>query len=141
MASARGELSGYSKGSGGPGGGGGYNFQARATAFVYAHLLAGQPLTFAAQRYPVPLAVWAESGGPGDDLRVECQDGVVVEVQAKRGLSAGEKFWDRAYQVSCKRTSENSPSTHPVNKARRRAEAATSPGPYGTASALRINLN
>ena len=91
MASPRGELRSGSKGSGGPGGG--YNFQARATAFVYAHVLAGQPLSFAAKRYPVPLAVWAESGGPGDDLRVECHDGVVVEVQAKRGLSVGEKFW------------------------------------------------
>jgi hypothetical protein len=84
VASARGEPSGHSKGSEGPGGG--YNSQAWATAFVYAHVLAGQPLDFAAQPQPVPLAVWAESGGPGDDLRVECQDGVVVEVQVKRGL-------------------------------------------------------
>lgn len=82
-----------SKGSGGPGGGGGYNFQARATAFVYAHVLAEQTIVFATRSYPVPLAVWAESGGPGDDVRVECRGGVVVEVQAKRGLRAGEKFW------------------------------------------------
>ena len=68
MAPTRGKLQSGSKGSGGPGGGGGYNFQARATAYVYAHVLAGQQLSFAAQRYPVPLTVWAESGGPGDDL-------------------------------------------------------------------------
>jgi hypothetical protein len=93
VGSVRGGPSSGSTGSGGPGGGGGYNFQATATAFVYAHVLAGQPLSFAAQRYPVPLAVWAESGGPGDDLRVECQDGAVVEIQTKRGLSVGEDFW------------------------------------------------
>ena len=92
MASARGRPSRGSKGSGGPGGGGGYNFQARATAFVYAHVLAGQPMSFATRRYPVPLAVWAESGGPGDDVRVECEGGIVVEIQVKRGLSAGEEF-------------------------------------------------
>jgi hypothetical protein len=62
-------------------------------------VLAGQPLSFAAKRYPVPLAVWAESGGPGDDLRVECQNGVVVEVQAKRGLSAGKKFWEAVMKL------------------------------------------
>jgi len=35
-------------------------------------------MNFAARRYAVPLAVWAESGGPGDDVRVECEGGVVV---------------------------------------------------------------
>lgn len=56
-------------------------------------MLTGQPLNFFGNRYPVPLAVSAESGGPGDDVRVECEDGVVVEIQAKRGLVAGDDFW------------------------------------------------
>ena len=71
--------------SGGAAGGGGFNFQARATAYVYAHVLAGRAMNFADNHYPVPLAVWAESGGPGDDIRVECEGGGVLEIQAKRG--------------------------------------------------------
>lgn len=78
---------------GGAAGGGGFNFQARVTAYIYSHVLAGRPMNFAANWSPVPLAVWAESGGPGDDLRVECEDGSVLEIQVKRGLRVGENFW------------------------------------------------
>lgn len=84
---------------GGPAGGGGFNFQARATALIYAHVLAGSPLNFAVGRYPMPLAVWAETEGPGDDVRVECEGGVVVEIQAKRGLGADKRLWDAAVKM------------------------------------------
>lgn len=81
------------QGGGGAAGGGGYNFQAQATAFIYTHVLGGRPLVFADNHSPVPLAVSAESDGPGDDVRVECEDGIVVEIQVKRGLRANITFW------------------------------------------------
>lgn len=40
------------------------------------------------------MAVSAETGGPGDDLRVEFADGGVLEVQAKRGLQRGGRLWE-----------------------------------------------
>lgn len=90
---------GSTGGGGGAAGGGGFNFQARATAAMYAYLLAGKSLNFVAGRYPVPLAVSAESGGPGDDVRIECEDDIVFELQAKRGLQAREGFWDTVTRI------------------------------------------
>jgi tetratricopeptide (TPR) repeat protein len=79
--------------SGGSAGGGGYEFQARIIAFVAVHIVAQRPLTFI--RLPikaVPVAVSAETGGAGDDLRVEILDGPVFEIQAKKGLQRGPDF-------------------------------------------------
>jgi hypothetical protein len=40
------------------------------------------------------LAVSAETGGPGDDVCIQCEGDLAVEIQAKRGLQAGKEFWD-----------------------------------------------
>lgn len=81
-----------------PGGGavfgGGANFQASLTAIVGAHILRGSPLGWLdGICNDLPIAVWAESEGPGDDLRIELLDGDVIEVQAKKGLQLGAKLW------------------------------------------------
>lgn len=78
--------------SGGSGGAGGYRFQALACAYVSAHALAGHPLNWIGTMDAVPLAVWAETGGPGDDLRAELLAGGDLEVQAKRGLRRGKEL-------------------------------------------------
>ncbi|MEN1833872.1 hypothetical protein AAIM60_13360 [Pseudomonas lijiangensis] len=40
----------------------------------------------------IPSAVWAESEGAGDDLRIELTDGSAIEVQAKKGLKHRDKL-------------------------------------------------
>ena len=84
--------------SGGSGGAGGYRFQALATAYVCAHVLAKHSLNWVGAG-AVPLAVSVETAGPGDDLRVEYSNGPggeggALEVQAKRGLTKGRKLWE-----------------------------------------------
>lgn len=82
------------KPGGGAAFGGGANFQASLTAIVGAHILRGSPLGWLdGICNDVPIAVWAESEGPGDDLRIELLDGDVIEVQAKKGLQLGAKLW------------------------------------------------
>ena len=82
-----------------PGGGGaatgsGMNFQAVATAIAGVHLLAGIRLGWLDGLVDdTPVAVWAETGGPGDDIRLELDDRTTVEVQAKRGARADRRLW------------------------------------------------
>lgn len=79
--------------SGGSGGGGGYRYQALAAAYVGAHALARHPLNWVGSVEAVPAAVWAESGGAGDDLRVEFVSGADLEIQAKKGQKKNPKLW------------------------------------------------
>lgn len=66
---------------------GGLGFQARATAYFVALLLTGRSLGGISPLLDsAPLAVSAETGGAGDDLRIELTDGRIVEAQVKRGL-------------------------------------------------------
>lgn len=44
--------------------------------------------------HDLPVAVWAESGLAGDDIRVELANGKTLEIQAKKGLSSGNKLWE-----------------------------------------------
>ena len=60
----------------------------------------------------MPLAVAAETGGPGDDMRVECGCGVTVEVQAKSGLQRGNKLWKATLDLV--RGLDEDPSLHSV---------------------------
>lgn len=72
----------------------GLNFQAIVTAIAAVHLLDGSPIGWLDElAHDVPLAIWAESGGPGDDVRLELAIDA-VEVQAKSGLRADDKLWD-----------------------------------------------
>ena len=89
MATARGRSSGGSATASG------MDFQAVVTAIAGVHLISGDPLGWAAESVDdTPLAVWAETGGPGDDLRFELRGGTTVEVQVKRGLRVSSRLWD-----------------------------------------------
>ena len=80
--------------SGGSATASGMDFQAVVTAIPGVHLVSGSPLGWAAEFVDdTPLAVWAESGGPGDDLRIELRGGTIVEVQVKRGLKVSPRLW------------------------------------------------
>jgi tetratricopeptide (TPR) repeat protein len=66
---------------------GGISYQARLTAWVYCHILDERQLGW----FPfddTPVAVSAETKGPGDDVRIEFKNGEICEVQAKRGFNA-----------------------------------------------------
>ena len=97
----------------GSGGGSGYNFQARAIAYVGAHILAQRRLDWIDHSIPdIPVAVATETGGPGDDIQVTLQDGVRIEIQAKKGLRYDQKFWDALIRLASGLTKE--PSLHGV---------------------------
>ena len=78
----------------GSGGGGGYEYQAKATAYVAAHILSGQRLNWIEHgKADIPVAVAEETGGAGDDLNITLEDSTVIELQAKHGLKKDDKFW------------------------------------------------
>lgn len=75
--------------------GGGVSFQAITTAIVAVHILRGTPLGWLDGIFDdIPLAVWAESEGPGDDIRIEFKENIVGEVQVKKGLRRGQELWE-----------------------------------------------
>lgn len=86
--------------SGGSGGGGGYRYQALAAAYLGAHALACHPLNWVGTVEAVPVAVWAESGGAGDDLRVEFVSGADLEIQAKKGQKKNAKLWEAILRLT-----------------------------------------
>jgi len=80
--------------SGGAAGAGGFSFQAAVSAIAYVHTLRGTRVQWlAGLATEIPVGVSSETGGPGDDISLELADGSIVEVQAKKGLSADGKFW------------------------------------------------
>ena len=81
-------------GEGGSRAAGGFAFQANCSAYVATHLLAGHGLGWLERlAEDIPTAIVAESGGPGDDLRIALRDGRAIEAQVKRGLSRGARLW------------------------------------------------
>jgi hypothetical protein len=60
----------------GSGGGGGYEYQARATAYVMAHILCQQQLSWLLEHSEsdIPIAVAEETNAPGDDINITLQD-------------------------------------------------------------------
>ena len=79
---------------------GGFDFQSDAFAFVAAHALAAQPIDWFDGLISVPVAISMETGGPGDDLRVELSDGCCIEIQTKKGLNRGEEFDDAVSKLA-----------------------------------------
>jgi len=74
--------------------GGGVNFQAVVTTIVGVHIMRGVALDWlSGVRADIPTAVWAESEGPGDDLRIEFGTSAAIEVQVKKGLQRSEGLW------------------------------------------------
>jgi len=80
--------------SGGPGAAGGLNFQAAVTANAMAACAVGTSVDWWPNLSTIPSRVWAESKGPGDDIRLELDDGRVAEIQVKKGLERGADLWD-----------------------------------------------
>jgi hypothetical protein len=74
----------------------GMNFQAAATAYVCVCMLEEEPVAWLEKlcaEPPVPVAVIPESGGPGDDIRIDFKGGFTAEVQVKKGLTANVRLW------------------------------------------------
>ncbi|HBB36277.1 MAG TPA: hypothetical protein DDZ80_07905 [Cyanobacteria bacterium UBA8803] len=86
----------------GSGGGGGYEYQARAAAYINAHILAQQPLGWLLEHSTpdVPIAVVEETNGPGDDINITLEDGAVIELQAKHGLKKDKDFWEAIVKLA-----------------------------------------
>ena len=90
-----GKIKRNSRSAGGSGTASGINFQAAVTAIAGVHLIKGSPLGWLNGLVDdTPVAVWAETGGPGDDIKLELRDKSTVEVQVKRGLRTGKELWD-----------------------------------------------
>jgi predicted Zn-dependent protease len=71
----------------------GTNYQAGVIAFVYTHILKQAPLAWFEHFIDTPLAVSGETGGPGDDARIEFGPRhPAIELQAKHGFTAGAKL-------------------------------------------------
>jgi hypothetical protein len=70
---------------GGPAVFAGTNYQAGVIAYVFAHVLAYRRLDWLTPVDDTPSAVSAETGGPGDDVRIEFGEAQTFEVQAKAG--------------------------------------------------------
>lgn len=83
----------------GSGGAGGYDYQANAFAYVVTHAVCQHPLGWFDDFDDTPTAVRSETNGPGDDFGIETRGGITIEVQAKHGLSRGQKFDETVQQI------------------------------------------
>ena len=80
---------------GGSAAGGGFNFQSCVSAIAAVHLARGTAIGWLKDvTADIPISLLAETGGPGDDIRLEFQDGSVAEIQSNRGIRIGPKFWE-----------------------------------------------
>ncbi|MER9518916.1 hypothetical protein NKI44_16440 [Mesorhizobium sp. M0614] len=80
--------------AGGSATGGGMNFQAAVTAIATIYMARGRPLMWLDKLIDdTPVAVEAETGGAGDDIRLFLKGAKTVEVQAKKGLRSGADLW------------------------------------------------
>jgi hypothetical protein len=77
------------------------NFQAAVTAIATIYLARGRPLGWLEGHVDdVPISLLAETGGSGDDVQLRYRDGLVAEIQIKRGLQAGERLWSTLLKLS-----------------------------------------
>jgi len=87
---------------GGSAAGGGVDFQAAASALCMVHMARGTPLGWFDSVNDTPLSVSAETGGAGDDIGLQLQNGNFLEVQAKRKLTANSELWDALVALCCR---------------------------------------
>lgn len=79
---------------GGTGIAGGTDLHAMALVLAAIALMRGSKLGWLDKiANDVPVAVTAETGGSGDDIGLELEDGTRVEVQSKKGLQRGAELW------------------------------------------------
>ncbi|MBO9661693.1 NACHT domain-containing protein [Dokdonella sp.] len=89
------------KSSGGSAAAGGMNFQAAVTAIAMVDAIAGRRLRWLdAAQADVPAIVLSETGGAGDDIALLLTNGKKVEVQAKKGLTRGDRLWDSVMKLA-----------------------------------------
>lgn len=87
--------------AGGAATGGGINFQAAVTAITCVYMARGRPLSWLDKLVSdIPIAVSAETGGPGDDLRLRLKTGEAVEIQIKKGLRVGPHLWSTLLKLA-----------------------------------------
>ena len=67
----------------------GTRHQSGVIALIAVHILARRPLHWLGLKLDTPIAVSGETGGVGDDARVELEGGTPTEVQAKHGMGGG----------------------------------------------------
>jgi len=73
---------------------GGMNYQAAVTAIAGVRLMVGMRLGWLDEvADDVPASIWAETRGPGDDIRIDLIDGTRLEAQVKKGLQASDDLW------------------------------------------------
>ncbi|WP_320041449.1 NACHT domain-containing protein [uncultured Desulfobacter sp.] len=81
--------------AGGAATGGGINFQAAVSAIACVYMIRGIQASWLEKiADDVPVAIDAETGGAGDDIRLLVKSGKIVEAQVKKGLRSGSKLWD-----------------------------------------------
>lgn len=77
------------------------NFQAAVTAIASVYMARGRPLLWLDRLVDdTPIAVDAETGGAGDDVRLLLKDTRTVEIQVKKGLRAGNELWDSLLKLA-----------------------------------------
>ncbi len=88
-------------GGGGAAASGGFSYQAAVTAVAMSHALAGAPLGWLdGLVFDAPIALAAETGSGGDDLRLTFADGVTADAQIKKGLRAGKDLQDALWALA-----------------------------------------
>jgi tetratricopeptide (TPR) repeat protein len=85
----------------------GTTYQAKVIAFVYVHVLAKVPLGWLTNFEDIPISVEGETEGPGDDIRIHYSNHPPVEVQAKHGLTAGERLREAIARVKKRSASDD----------------------------------
>jgi hypothetical protein len=80
---------------GGTGNAGGTDLHAMAMVAAAVHLMRGTRIGWLEKvASDIPVAIRAETGGPGDDIGLELADGGTVEIQCKKNLQRGSDLWD-----------------------------------------------
>lgn len=80
---------------GGTGNAGGTDLHAMAMVVAAVHMMRGTRIGWLEKVVSdIPVAIKAETGGPGDDIGLELADGSKVEIQVKKNLQKGSELWD-----------------------------------------------
>ncbi len=66
----------------------GIQYQAHAIASLYVDVIVGNRVSWFGPIDRLATAVWGETRGPGDDLRIEFDTGPIVEAQVRHDMNA-----------------------------------------------------